>query len=112
MSPLRSLPSAVVIALCAIAAACGAPRDVALPPTTSGPGPVTPPPVPQPQRPGTGTAGATDAGTTVAAPPIVAPPVTVDPLGEMSIDAVNQAGALKPVFFALDGDQLDDLAQQ
>jgi len=100
------LTLAVVLAA---AAACGGPKDPVMPP------PAAPPPV-DPPRPTT-TAPPSGATTAAARPdpvtplPPVAPPVTSDPLAAMSLDDVNRSAALKPVFFALDGDQLDEAAR-
>jgi len=40
------------------------------------------------------------------------PPINVDPLKDASINQINKDGLLKPVFFALDSDELDAPARQ
>ena len=74
------------------AALPGAPASAGPPPSAPGPPPAASEPVP-------------------AAVPVPAP-VREDPLREMSIDDLNRGAALKPVFFQLDSDQLDDTARQ
>jgi peptidoglycan-associated lipoprotein len=102
-----SITSALVLAA---VVACGPPRrDPTMPPPCQ-------PPVVEPQRPPaparTGTSDTPTTSDPVVPLPPVAPPVSSDPLATMSLDEVNRAAALKPVFFPLDGDQLDDLARQ
>jgi peptidoglycan-associated lipoprotein len=48
----------------------------------------------------------------VAPPAPVRPDITADPLTSMSLDDLNRASALKPVFFVVDSDELDDAARQ
>jgi peptidoglycan-associated lipoprotein len=104
MSRLR-LPLLAVIGLGALAAACGgkkapvvnpppAPPPAAAPSTA---GPTTPPPAPPP----------------AAEPPSVPmEPMTTNDLNAQPLEDINQAQPLKPAFFALDSDTLDDAAQQ
>jgi len=97
----RSLPIALA-ALLVFAAACHKKPPVAKPtppppapfPTATSPAPPAPPtPVPEP-------------------PPVpVEPRPTVDPLASSAIDEINKNSPLKPAFFALDSDELDDKAR-
>jgi len=41
----------------------------------------------------------------------VEPRVTADPLASSAVDEINKNSPLKPVFFALDSDELDDVAR-
>jgi peptidoglycan-associated lipoprotein len=72
---------------------------------------VTPPP-PQP-FPSASASGAPAAPTAVPEPPAVPlePPITADPLNNSAIDEINKNSPLKPVFFALDSDELDTPAR-
>jgi len=90
-------------------AACTSHNDPRVPP------PNPPPPdvnLPPPAIPGQGgNTGATGSEPIPALPP-VAPAVIADPLASMSLDDLNRAAALKPVFFITDSDSLDDAARQ
>jgi peptidoglycan-associated lipoprotein len=107
MSRARFFPILTIVLLLPAIAACSSHNDPKGPPPFPGPPAVD---LPAP------TAGAGSTGDTrtepVAAPPTVAPPVTADPLSSMSLDDVNRSSALKPVFFTLDSDSLDDTARQ
>jgi peptidoglycan-associated lipoprotein len=110
MSPARVSQLIAIALVFGAIAGCTSHSDPKVPP------PNPPPPVvdlPSPTTAGrTGGAG-TSTGTEPVTPlPPVAPPVSTDPLNTMSIDDVNRAAALKPVFFVLDGDALDDAARQ
>jgi peptidoglycan-associated lipoprotein len=73
--------------------------------------PTPPPPSP---FPGAASAPATPpAPTPVPEPPPVPmePAVTADPLAASAIDEINRNSPLKPAFFALDSDELDDPAR-
>ena len=91
----------ILAAALAVAGACHKSPPVAKP---------TPPP-PQPFP--TAAAAAPAAPTPVPEPPAVPvePPITADPLGGSPIDEINKNSPLKPVFFALDSDELDDPAR-
>ena len=96
----------LTVALVAVAAACHKNAPVAKPtppPPAPFPGAVTP----SPARP--------PAPTPVPEPPPVPveppPVVTADPLSTVAIDEINKNSPLKPVFYAYDSDQLDDLAR-
>src|SRR5690242_16398333 len=74
--------------------------------------PTPPPPSPFPNAP-------TSAANNVPAPPTAVPEpppipmepvVTADPLNTSAIDQINRNSPLKPVFFQLDSDELDDAA--
>ena len=78
--------------------------------------PTTQVPAPSP-FPGAGAGGTTSPVTTNERPP--APPpvpdsgaVTSDPLSAKTPEEINSNSPLKPVFFAYDSDELDDLARQ
>src|SRR5262249_17363468 len=80
--------------------------------------PVARPTTPPPTMPG----GSNVANSRPAAPTPVPepPPVPVEPaitgtpdvFGDKDVDAINRDSPLKPVFFALDSDELDDVARQ
>lgn len=92
----------LLMAALAIAGACHKAPPVARP--------TPPPPAPFPNAP---TAAPPPAPTPVPEPPPVPiePPVTADPLAATAIDEINRNSPLKPVFFALDSDELDDPAR-
>ena len=102
-----------VCLLMLIAAAAAAPACKKKPPVT---GPTTPPPV----FPGAVTPSGSGGTTTPSNPgaPPVAPPVptsgavTSDPLANASIDDINRAEKLKPVFYHYDSDELDETARK
>jgi peptidoglycan-associated lipoprotein len=73
--------------------------------------PTPPPPSPFPNAPSS--SAPPPAPTPVPEPPPVPiePPVTADPLAASAIDEINKNSPLKPVFFAFDSDELDDLAR-
>ena len=106
----RPLSALSILVLAAAIAACSHKA-----PTTPG---NTPNPSPVPGSGTTGTETPRPAtpverpAEAVATPPDVTPPVAVDPLTSKSLDELNRSDALKPVFFQLDSDQLDDTARQ
>ena len=107
MSRARFFPILAIAFLLPAIGACTSHTDPKMPPPIPGPPSVD---LPSPTA-GAGSTG--DARTEpVAPPPAVAPPVTTDPLTSMSLDDVNRSSALKPVFFTLDSDSLDDEARQ
>ena len=106
----------VFVGVIAIAAACGGSKKPAATPAPAASG-------------GSSTAaplGASTTGGTTASPsgqptvaseqPVVSVPaerpISADPLAGQPPDAINKLEPLKPVFFAYDSDQLDDLARQ
>ena len=72
--------------------------------------PTPPPPAPFPNAPAT---AVPPAPAPVPEPPPVPmePAVTADPLSTSAIDEINRNSPLKPAFFALDSDELDDVAR-
>src|SRR5882672_5536715 len=112
MSRARAFRLIALTVLLSALAACGGKRPPATAPGTPGPSPF----------PGAGTRTETPVPPRPPDPPppaetvpplvTVAPPVSVDPLTSMQIDDVNRSSPLKPVFFQLDSDQLDDTARQ
>jgi peptidoglycan-associated lipoprotein len=92
----------IVVAALVLGGACRKAPPVARPtppppapfPTASTPAPPpAPEPVPEP-------------------PPIpMEPPVTADPLASSAIDEINRNSPLKPVFFSLDSDELDEMSR-
>jgi peptidoglycan-associated lipoprotein len=99
-----SLVLGLIVALAAVAA-CGKKPPVAQPgPSTTAP-PANPP-----------TAGPPPGPTTPPTPPSVPsePAITSNPYAKMTLDEINNPAnsPFKPVFFALDSDQLDDAARQ
>ncbi len=72
--------------------------------------PTPPPPAPFPNAPAT---AVPPAPAPVPEPPPVPmePAVTADPLSTSAIDEINRNSPLKPAFFALDSDELDDAAR-
>ena len=103
--------STVALSLVMIAAlaACGPKK-----PASTGPAAPAPEAFPgaQPAKP-----AASDAGPIRTAPappsvPIDPPVVTSDPLDTAEIDKINADSPLKPALFALDSDELDDIARQ
>ncbi len=72
--------------------------------------PTPPPPAP---FPGAASEAVPPAPTPVPEPPAVPmePPVTADPLTASAIDEINKNSPLRPVFFALDSDELDGPAR-
>jgi len=116
MSPRPLLPLVAALAL-TLTVACGSnpppvARPTAPPPDSSSGSPTSTP---------TGSAGAgSDAGTAPTSTAVPSPPPTPtmssdaisnDPLVNESTEAINQHSPLQPVFFALDSDQLDDVAR-
>jgi peptidoglycan-associated lipoprotein len=102
MNRWLSLRSAVVLLLILGAVACGKkqpPIARPIPPPPPSSTPVTPPPEPPPPP----------------AEPTPAPaPTTVpeDSIASRSLDEINKNSPLKPVFFALDGSEVDQAGQQ
>ena len=89
---------AIVLAM-AVTAACGK-KKVATgpqPPPIEEPGPVPPTP-PPPER-------------VEEATPVTQPKLADDSISNKSLDDLNRDSPLKPVFFALDGAELDDSAR-
>jgi len=78
-------------------------------PPVARPTPPPPPPFPTASQPAT----PPPAPTPVPEPPPVPvePRVTADPLASSAVDEINKNSPLKPVFFALDSDELDDTAR-
>lgn len=111
MSARLSLVS--VVALLVGAAACGGhnqpPPARPTPPSTSTGTTATPPA-------SGGETGTAPTSTMVPPPPptptISSDPLSGDPYVSESPDAINQHSPLQPIFFALDSDQLDDLAKK
>ena len=111
MSRARLVHLVVFVGALSALTACGGKKTPTAPPSST--------PAPSP-FPGTGARPAAPAPATpepvrnepVPVPPPVAAPIAVDPLSTMSLDEVNRGSALKPVFFLLDSDQLDDTARQ
>ena len=103
--------STVALSLVMIAALAGCgPKK----PASTGPATPAPEAFPgaQPAKP-----AASDAGPIRTAPappsvPIDPPVVTSDPLDTAEIDKINADSPLKPALFALDSDELDDVARQ
>jgi peptidoglycan-associated lipoprotein len=93
----------ILTAALAVAGACHKSPPVARP---------TPPP-PQPFPTAAVPPAAPAAPTPVPEPPVVPsePPITADPLTGSGIDEINKNSPLKPVFFALDSDELDTAAR-
>ena len=89
----------------AFAAACGGnppptvPSADPFPGSTAGGGNTTPPPPVTPPSP-----------PTVSMPS--EPSITASPYDTMTVDEINEAMPLKPVFFAYDSEELDDEARQ
>lgn len=112
MSRARISHPLVLAVLLSALPACGGKK----PPAT--PGGSTPAPA---AFPGAGTRPDTPPPPTAPPPPqtenlpppvAVAPPVSVDPLTTMAIDELNRSNQLKPVFYLLDSDALDDAAHE
>ena len=96
-----------IVALLVFAAACGKKPPVAPPPAAPQPFPTadtsgTKPPAP-PARP---------ADTPVTSRDPVVTSSATDPYAGKAPDDINKDSPLKPVFFQLDSDQLDELARQ
>ena len=72
-----------------------------------------PTPPPPPPFPGAPSSAVPPAPAPVPEPPPVPvePAVTADPLSTGAIDEINKNSPLKPAFFALDSDELDDAAR-
>jgi peptidoglycan-associated lipoprotein len=88
-------------------------RPTAPPPDTSTGGVTSSPPG---GAPGSGRdAGSAPTSTTVPPPPptpaMSSDAISADPFVNESTDAINQHSPLQPIFFALDSDQLDDVAR-
>jgi len=102
-------PQTILIPLVALVlvAGCATKKPPVSAPTTQ-----VPPPAP---FPGANQSGGT---TTPADRPPAPPPVpdtgavTSDPLADKSPEDINSNSPLKPVFFAFDSDELDDVARQ
>jgi peptidoglycan-associated lipoprotein len=103
------IPAAALI-VCA-AAACGGHNQ---PPPARPTAPVPPNTVATP--PSGGEPGTAPTSTVVPPPPptptISSDPLSGDPYVNETPDAINQHSPLEPIFFALDSDQLDDLAKK
>jgi len=109
--PARFALSSAAALLVVAAVACGGHNQ---PPPARPTPPSTPPAGVVPASGGdTGTA---PTSTTVPPPPptptISSDPLSGDPYVNESTDAINQHSPLQPIFFALDSDQLDDLAKK
>jgi peptidoglycan-associated lipoprotein len=100
------LRGSLLIVLTALLVAAGACHKK---PPVARPTPPPPPPFPTANQPAT----PPPAPTPVPEPPPVPvePRVTVDPLASSAVDEINKNSPLKPVFFALDSDELDDAAR-
>lgn len=108
--PARFALSSAAALLVVAAVACGGHNQ----PPPARPTPPSTPPAAVPASGGdTGTA---PTSTTVPPPPptptISSDPLSGDPYVNESTDAINQHSPLQPIFFALDSDQLDDLAKK
>jgi peptidoglycan-associated lipoprotein len=99
-----SLVLGLIVAFAAVAA-CGKKPPVVPPGPTTTPSPTTTQPAGPPPGP-----------TTPPTPPSVPsePAITSNPYDKMTLDEINNPAnsPFKPVFFALDSDQLDDAARQ
>ena len=105
---MSRIPSryAIVALLVFAAAACGkkppvAPAPAATPQVFPGAPPQVPPPAPPPR---------TDPVVTSRDPVVTSS--AADPYAGKAADEINKDSPLKPVFFQLDSDQLDELARQ
>lgn len=108
--PARFALSSAAALLVVAAVACGGHNQ----PPPARPTPPSTPPAAVPASGGdTGTA---PTSTTMPPPPptptISSDPLSGDPYVNESTDAINQHSPLQPIFFALDSDQLDDLAKK
>ena len=107
MKRLSWLPLMMTIAV--LGAGCGSKK-----PATSAPAPT---PFPGAATPPAATPTPTPSATREVPPqpptiPLDQPVVTGDPLGRAAIEDINKDSPLKPVFFALDSDVLDETARK
>jgi len=90
-------------------AACGPKKPASTAPATPAPEAF---PGAQPARPASSDPGPIRTAPAPPSVPIDPPVVTSDPLDTAEIDKINADSPLKPALFALDSDELDDLARQ
>lgn len=113
MSRRHLLPLVAALALTGTVACGSNPPPVARP-TAPTPDSSTVPPSPTPVGSGND-AGTVPTSTAVPSPPptpaMSSDAISNDPLVNETTDAINQHSPLQPVFFALDSDQLDDVAR-
>ena len=98
-------PALLMVAALSMAGACHKSPPVARP--------TPPPPAPFPNAPSSTPAPPPPAAVPEPPPVPIEPPaaVSADPLNTRDIDQINKNSPLKPVFFALDSEELDDTAR-